>query len=1642
MKRLLTALGVILLACSSVVAQTQHDRLNGRGMSVFDALTNRTTILISGATPSVASGNVFKTNNVGPTTVTNFTGGVDSQRISVNCGDTNTTIQNNSNIVLASGSDFVCSSTNIGVELTYDLAQTKWVQSGGSATPPSGSAGDLQMKGTPGNRFAASHLNDSGALLSSSVPVSVTGDTTSTRFLNASITTITGATPSVSGNNVFKTNNGGSTTVTNFAGGAAGQQIQVICGDTNTTIQNNSTIQNASGADIICTLGMTQTYVFDSAATKWRQSGGGAAGCSPGGNTGDLQAKNAGACAAAGENDDGTNLKVQRDIIPYGPNPYVDIRKYNVRAVVSAPSTTGSINSGSATLTVPSGTGFQNNDGIVIRGAGATNTLSTPAAPTVTPSNASVLTGTGIDVASPTGATTYQYCVAAVTTSGAMTPCSANTSIANGQATLGANNVSVSSISASGTTITVTTSASHTLAVGANVVMSGTFGFDGWYQVTTVPDTTHFTVSTLNNTTNGSSTVGSTGTVYWWNSNRITWTAVSNAWKYAIYGRTAGGMAFIGWSFPQSSLTTISTYLEYDDYGATMSIPPTVPDWVPSTPPVAAKNADLVTTIASGGGTTTLTLAATASNTVAGATVKFDNAPNIFTAVQAMQGTGKGVLVFPAVPGSSYFTNSFLGLPGSGPSSILVLGTIFLGDTLQQGGNIYWSGKPLNPDTIPSFGFQNLPKIFSNAAWPMIYTTSGTLTNFEYLNLQNGSPNQALLFLDDTNGAIPRAQFDHVQFFTQGSNDYLSMHYVARGTAATAGFFFKQCQFFSGPNQVIGSTATPLLYFDGGSPSGVGGTVKLENTFSNRRGFLFSNSPTGVQIDDKWHYIQGGVMPLWTAINSGSFAGFGLRVENYTEDTTQQPVLWAVSGLQGLVEINGGVGPSPGTPIVSQGSTGQVAVRIKGVGNVTIGQNMGTDNGPYYTSAIDGIKTTSPAALGQKLSHADGLLGNRYQYAVIGLPMASPTVTGPTSGGSMPVGTNTFTIAPVGVTGGEIALQSSVSTSCVTTSGNQTCTLNWTAYPNAIGYDIYRNGFSMACSAPGVAGGLTTSAILSTTGCGQSAPQGVGSGLAGITSASVFGPSLVLSGNGFKTTFTSPLNTANRTITTPDNSGQIMLSTAGAVFGSNHILVTDTAGLMSDYGVAPGTVYDSFARANGTILAGNPNWTTVPGTSNINVSGNTITAGAAGYNIAVYNGVSFPTDDQTARVRVTNAGTGANAFGWVVARGSVSANTWYGCGANKNTNVFELRKLVSGSATTIISASYTPAVNDVWTINATGTTITCLINGVQPFAPQTDASISSGYPGVGFFGTNALSTSNFAASYGHVSLNVAQTWAAVQTAGASGGFDANASTSTSAGLRMPNIAGTSTTTAGAMVYDTTNKMPHVGANGVDNLVVLKPTSVSVANNDCANYQVASSVITHGTAGAPCSTPSSADTLTNKTVDAEGTGNTITIPFKLYINAALCNNATPGASLNLPTSNAPTPTCNTGTNVQEGTLDFADGQTAQFAYPLPTDWSGAIDARAVFFDSSTTGTVIFSLASACTAVNGSANDDTAFNTATNFGTVTLASPANALWTSSLTGLTTTGCSAGNRLMLKVKRETDTAAGVARLQGIELTVRRAM
>lgn len=198
----------------------------------------------------------------------------------------------------------------------------------------------------------------------------------------------------------------------------------------------------------------------------------------------------------------------------------------------------------------------------------------------------------------------------------------------------------------------------------------------------------------------------------------------------------------------------------------------------------------------------------------------------------------------------------------------------------------------------------------------------------------------------------------------------------------------------------------------------------------------------------------------------------------------------------------------------------------------------------------------------------------------------------------------------------------------------------------------------------------------------------------------------------------------------------------------------------------------------------------------------------------------------------------------------------------------------------------------------------------------------------------------------------------------------------------------------------------------------------------------------------CTTDSGSSTFTNKVLDVEGTGNTVTIPIKIWLPAAGCNNATASTFWDLPAATPAAPACVTGTNTQKGVLDYADtagGFSAQTTELLPADWSGTVDARIIWFTTATTGNAKWSLSTICTSVSAAATDDPAFNTAS---TATTAAPGttNQIQTSSITTVTVTGCSAGQLLHVKLFRDgndgADTIAATARFYGLELTLRRAM
>ena len=191
-----------------------------------------------------------------------------------------------------------------------------------------------------------------------------------------------------------------------------------------------------------------------------------------------------------------------------------------------------------------------------------------------------------------------------------------------------------------------------------------------------------------------------------------------------------------------------------------------------------------------------------------------------------------------------------------------------------------------------------------------------------------------------------------------------------------------------------------------------------------------------------------------------------------------------------------------------------------------------------------------------------------------------------------------------------------------------------------------------------------------------------------------------------------------------------------------------------------------------------------------------------------------------------------------------------------------------------------------------------------------------------------------------------------------------------------------------------------------------------------------------------------DVVTNKTFDAEASGNVLTIPRRLWFPAAGVNNVTAGAIWDLPPTSPAVAAYRTGTNTTKGFLDFANGSslTASLVYMLPATWVGAVEARVYWQNSSATltGDVVWQIAIAC-AGDGDSDDpaytDDVFTADTVKGTADLLN-----MTASNTVTTTGTCAADDLAHIRIKRDSahasDTFAATARLIGVELVIREAL
>lgn len=1023
------------------------------------------------------------------------------------------------------------------------------------------------------------------------------GQVMTDRFVNRLFILISGATPDVSLGNAFKTINGSPVTITNFLNGADTQEVDLLCGDANTTVQNNANIALTGGADFTCLANVGISFRYDASQTKWVQFGGtgtGGGGGNPAAPEGALQRKTGSNFGASNVTESSAGLKINEDTTHCGSNPYIDVRCFGVRAIPAsgAPATPGiTFNSvsGSPNITISSTSIFKNGDGVVLYGAGS-GTIGAPAAPTVIPSVLAAQTGLLLDVPGPAGGVTqYCYQVVAITVMGA-TNVGPETCTSTGPASLGLQTNTITSCTLVLQVMNCLTSAPHGLVVGAHTVNKGSAvntiqgqangasvynPFDGWFRVATVPDNTHYTAKLFSDTRNGSVASSTGGTLSYWNSIHITAPELANNYQYAVYGRVAGGTkTLIGLMWPQDATLqgrlTDLTYLAFDDLGSTVTTLPNKPFFLPTTVPTAPTNDMLAAIIQSGAGTTSLVLDRNAGNTINGQTILFDDAVTTLAAANyAMTAPNAGQLMIPEVGASAnsigYVFNSPITLPQG--LAIYQKGFVRLNAPVTVNG-VSWKGETSATSVLPAFANSVAPNIQFNTCSPCIYATHASF--FENLVWSMLSGNGAVGFMQESGGIPASGAFRKVQMSTGvGSNTYSNMMMVFRGNGA--GFEFSD-NLLSGSQNGNLTATTPGIYFDQSS------NFSLKNFNMSGIGMAIRPLPAGAWMVGDNVYSQGNYMPYFSVVaaTGDPISVFSATFKNSSFDTTQLPLVANYAGHAVVIDLVNPNTLSSNDPLIT-------------------GSSVPSDPFPKTTARLSGAIFGTPMSLGSSILNSsfganDGVFGrvasmpidiiNRSQaigpafpvFTTTGAP-AAPTSCTVSGGGSVPVGTFYYFYAPIYADGSEGTL--SLYCTATTTGGNQTVTVNLSAIPGVTQYNFYR-GTSQSS-----VGGLNCSPITGPSYvdilaviCGFSTPDKAAGGPAGMRGGLQWSQT-----NQIGLTSITSAATALRNIVLPDASGTLAL--AGAAVTLAQTQLTTNGDLLT---VAGGVLARKAIGADGTFL--------------------------------------------------------------------------------------------------------------------------------------------------------------------------------------------------------------------------------------------------------------------------------------------------------------------------------------------------------------------------------------------------------------------------------------------------------------------------
>ena len=1302
-----------------------------------------------------------------------------------------------------------------------------------------------------------------------------------------------------------------------------------------------------------------------------------------------------------------------------GPAPFIDVHAFGYSEAGNL-STTCSIMSGSHTMTIGADPGFVNGNGIVCWGAGATETMVVPSGLTVTPGISQTLMVPDADLTTTTGSTTWKYKVLGRDKFGGLTVPTTATTITNGLATLGLQHLAVTSLTLTGNTLTVVLTAPSSLSTGdlvhiqdyQNAPESIPAQLEGWLQVSSTSGAgqtlvfTHITV--YSDTTITASP--SHATVTYAAGNKLSWTGNTSVDEYVVCRSgpsDSGAYHFIGLTRPTGNLD-VGGY-EYADFGEAA---PGVPAYINDGDCTAGSptNDYLVSTITAGAGGTTLTLVDTASNTVSGATALLTNGPALLAAANS-QYNGNVVVTNSNPGGEIGYINNYTDLSGaqSGSISLRQEAGMRINETFVPPHK--WTGWNTNGATL-EFADTASVTIGCGTAWPCVRIPN-TQVNISDLTILSGSGKDQS-FLMEWFGA-DGSQFNNMGFSTGSSTeDYCGMGFLILSQA----FHFSSTHmgFNNGPGNsypFADTTWCPVFYMPHGDPNqgSDDNDFTLQASFKGRGGYIRGSTglTSGTILDT---YCQGCVsLPLWTlqgGIANIQFTG------NQQNDTGPQPGAALLGNSNPSITFNnaevGGFGGEP--PLTGFAPESFQVTGAMFPNTIQFENAKRFDPRTYYAGDAFDL-----AMLPNVIGNARGILDltvpvSTSSGAFIPLLTPIPATATVTAGGSTGVFAGLLVcVHAVGYSQGGYSADSCQRVA--TTMANQTVNLDWSAHPTP-GAQSYQISAPEIGNVPFMVSGSTTTYSITTAFTGGGVIRNfdkAGGGSGGFDSIGLYSPQLLLwekdeSGNclaGISLIWDAP---ATHRATVCNNNGTPSAIATLADISSASTWAGLTAGTNSNAGTfaASGNAWNfgSATHTRPTVITTSG---ALPGTCTTGELA-FATDASAGQNLYECNSGTWT---QQLNSGAGGASTALDNIAATALSASLIPGTSNTVALGSNTLAFT--NLFVGTVTNVSGSFNTSNLTANRTMNipdATSTLVRACTVTTHEFV--TAIAVATGI------------------------CSQAQPTLADIAAGASpsGLFDFTAAT-----MELPEGAGFTANVDSTIGLDTTANTVHTWINSADALIAAFASAP--AGSLCVQTSGTKGLLLEAAAVCGTTTPSSVDTFTHKTENVEATGNSLSLPVKAFFLAGGCNNSTAANSLDIGTTNTPTPQC-VGSTVRKGVLQFARGNVAYINWHLPPDWnsSAATDIEIGFTTTDTTNGHItsFNIQTGCNKVDGTAADDPSLNALQALSVTTGASQVSGgELTGSKTSLTMTGCAADYNFEIAITRNnsgtdtnTDTAVAV--------------